>query len=288
MRLVLIHGRAQEGKDSVALQATWEQALDRGFLNAGLTRPPDLEIRFPYYGDTLDELTRQLDTPLVVDVVERGAAPDEDEAAFRGELLAELAGNAGLSDDDIRRNFEGGIAERGPLNWKWVHAILRTLDRSQRLGDLALDTFTRDVYIYLTKRAVRRHIDAAIKAYLDDDPCVVVGHSLGSVVGYNVLRDHPGAVHRYVTVGSPLGLEAIKRRLTAPLAMPVTTRSWHNALDVRDVVSLRPLDDSHFPITPAIVNHTGVDNHTDNRHGIVGYLPDRWVARAIYEALTTV
>ena len=30
---------------------------------------------------------------------------------------------------------------------------------------------------------------------------------------------------------------------------------------------------SAFDITPSILNHNGVDNQTDNQHGIIGYLP---------------
>ncbi|MFM2005967.1 MAG: hypothetical protein RLZZ09_1622, partial [Pseudomonadota bacterium] len=34
-------------------------------------------------------------------------------------------------------------------------------------------------------------------------------------------------------------------------------------------------------------NKSNVDNHTDNRHGIVGYLNDADVARKIHEALSS-
>lgn len=286
MKLVLIHGRSQQGKDPVALQKTWEDSFDAGLAAAGLQRPAGLEVGFPFYGDTLDRSIDELQAPLVADVVERGAAQDDAEAAFRGEFLAEIAEGAGLADDDIRENFDAEFAERGVLNWKWVRAILQTLDKSKKLGDLSLDLFTRDVYVYLTNRVVKRRIHEIVEPHLSGDPCVVVGHSLGSVVGYNVLLDHPHSVVRYITVGSPLGVRAIKRRLESPLRMPPRTGSWHNAMDKDDIVSLHPLDDEHFDIEPAVVNHTGVDNPTDNQHGIVGYLPDPWVARAIHEALS--
>lgn len=286
MKIVFIHGRAQQGKDAAALQRQWEAAFDEGLRAAGLSRPAGLEIAFPYYGNTLDELVAELDAPLVADVIERGATQDDTEADFRGEFLGEIATGAGFSDDDIRENYDGEYTERGPLNWRWVRAILKTLDRSQKIGELALDRFTRDVYVYLTYPAVARRIEAAITPHVTADRCVVVGHSLGSIIGYNVLRAHPHRVTRYVTLGSPLGVRAIKRRLTSPLTMPAGTESWWNALDPDDPVALRPLDADHFGITPAIANHTGVDNTTDNQHGIVGYLDDPWVAQAIHAGLT--
>ena len=45
MKLVFIHGRAQEGKEPVALQTLWETAFDSGLANAGLTRPSGLESK---------------------------------------------------------------------------------------------------------------------------------------------------------------------------------------------------------------------------------------------------
>ncbi|MCB1032320.1 MAG: alpha/beta hydrolase [Acidobacteria bacterium] len=286
MKLVFIHGRSQGGKDPVALQQTWEDSLDEGLANAGLSRPAGLEIAFPFYGDLLDDLIEQLEAPLVADVVERGAAQDDSEADFRGEFLAEIAAGSNLTEEDIRENFDADFAERGALNWKWVRAIIQTLDKSRRLGDLSLDQFTRDVYVYLTNPAVRRRIDGVVSPHVGGERCVVVGHSLGSVVGYNVLLDQTNPVVRYVTVGSPLAVKSVKRRLRSPLRMPPTTSSWYNAMDPDDIVALHPLEGAHFDITPPIVNHKDVVNTTDNQHGIVGYLPDPWVARAIHEALT--
>lgn len=289
MKIVFVHGRAQEGKEPVALRQTWEDSFREGLRNADLSLPEEPEFAFPYYGDTLDRLIDELEAPLVADVVEKGAAQDDAEAAFRAELLEELKEGTGLTDDDVRETFErdypGEVVDKGPLNWKWVRAIMKTLDKSKKIGDKVIDAFTRDVYVYLTNRAVRKRIDAIVEPHLGGDPCVVVGHSLGSIVAYNVLRSHPAKVSRYVTVGSPLGIKAIKRRLEAPLTMPANTTSWHNARDPQDAVALFPLTAEHFDVTPAILNHDGVDNQTDNQHGIIGYLPDGWVAKAIHGGL---
>jgi hypothetical protein len=114
----------------------------------------------------------------------------------------------------------------------------------------------------------------------------VLGHSLGSVVGYRFLSERDGGdnVRRFITVGSPLGIRAIATRLGVPRHVGKPT--WFNAFDPRDIVALNPLDNDRFPTRPAILNHDRVDNHTDNRHGIVGYLDDPQVARAVVEGLT--
>jgi hypothetical protein len=107
-------------------------------------------------------------------------------------------------------------------------------------------------------------------------------------VGYNVLcrADLGAAVRRYVTVGSPLGVRAISRKLDKPLRMPPGVTDWSNAMDDRDVVALCPLDGAYFPISPPIRNKCDVDNFTSNRHGIEGYLSDPDVARWIHRGLT--
>jgi hypothetical protein len=93
------------------------------------------------------------------------------------------------------------------------------------------------------------------------------------------------AVPLFVTVGSPLAVTAIKKRL-APIKHPQCVRSWFNARDKKDVVALYPLDKSHFAVRPEIENKNDLENLTGNRHGIVGYLGDLAVARKIYDALT--
>ena len=287
MKLILIHGRSQQGKDPAKLQQQWEEALNKGLNLTGLSLPSGLSISFPFYGDKLDELVQQVNAPLVTDVVMRGASPDSREAQFRGQLLYEMAHEFGITDAEIQKYYAGQPQEKGPLNWEWVQSILKALDEKTPLGESAIDAFTRDVYVYLSYRAVRKVVDDIVLAELGATPCVVVGHSLGSVVGYNVLcKTSPSInVKRYITVGSPLGINTIKRKLDTPLAMPQCVKDWYNALDDRDVVALYPLDANHFPINPAIENKTNVNNFSEDRHGIEGYLSDPHVAQKIYEAL---
>jgi hypothetical protein len=89
-----------------------------------------------------------------------------------------------------------------------------------------------------------------------------------------------------VTVGSPLGIRAIRDQL-APISYPHGVKDWFNAFDTRDVVALFALDAQSFPVEPPIRNFAGIKNHTDNRHGIDGYLDDREVARTILTAVGT-
>jgi hypothetical protein len=287
MKLVLIHGRSQQKKDPVKLQESWEDALDQGLRAAGVSRPKDLEIAFPYYGDTLADLVERVSGPPPANVTLRGTPPPDNQKqmVFQAEALYAMARSYGITDDEISACYDGAVNEKGPLNWEWVQAILRALDRTP-LGATTLDTFTRDVYVYLSYPNVRSAINALVAAAIPDEPCVVLGHSLGTVVGYNVLSVTRSRVAAYITVGSPLGVNAVRRLVHSPLAMPPTTGGWFNYYDPRDVVALRALDATNFPIDPAITNRDHVDNDTDNRHGISGYLKDKEVAAKIHSALS--
>lgn len=287
MDIFFIHGRSQQGLDPVELQASWEGALEKGWRAAGLTRPPGVNVRFPFYGDELDRLTKQLAAPTPSGVLARGSLPDDYDAVLLGELVEELAAGAEISDETIRGLLAPGQAvERGPQNWEWVQATLRALDGT--FGAAAISLFLRDVHAYIGNPNVRRIIDGIVETKMTGVPCVVVGHSLGSVVGYNVLRKRGAAANavRYVTLGSPLAIKPIRRRVEQPLAMPGGVKDWFNAYDERDVVALRPLNANSFAIQPPIVNKGDVNNHTENRHGIAGYLDNPVVAQWIHAALS--
>jgi hypothetical protein len=147
--------KPKEGRPRIpdwqVLTGILEDAFDRGLQNAGLTRSTDLAIGFPFYGDTLDELLNRLETPLIVDAVERGAPQDDSEAEFRGEFLLELAAGAALTDQQMDEFYSGSIRQRGVLNWEWVQSIAKALDKSGRFGEIVIDRFTREVYVYLLR-----------------------------------------------------------------------------------------------------------------------------------------
>lgn len=288
MKLVFIHGRSQQGKSSDELIEVWRGALDQGLAANHLTLTSDIEIKLPFYGDKLVELMNSAGKGLLAGAQSRGDVPD-DELAFKAQFLKEVADEKGITPAAVAaRGGAAGIPahERGPLNWKWVQAILRVIDHTP-LGDYSLDQFTHDVFVYLHSPAIRQAIDAIVTAELQAGPCVVVGHSLGSIVGFNVLRACSPAklsLRRYITVGCPLGVHAVQEKLDFPLDAPCIG-DWFNARDSRDVVALRALTSDVFPFSPAIRNKDDVNNQTPNRHGIVGYLNDPVVAKEIFSAI---
>lgn len=286
MKLVMVHGRGQAGKDPATLKKEWTDALGYGLLRATRSLPAGTVVEFPFYGDELERLVQLTNTPLGIDASAKGTQSDA-EKGLRGEILEDLAAAMGVTREDIEREYAGQPLAKGPENWEWVQAVLRAVDRVPGVNSSAIDTFTRDVYVYLTYPGVRARIDRIVDDAIGTVPCVVLAHSLGTIVAYNVLlkRGASPAVARFVTVGSPLGVRAIKRHLETPLRSPACVGHWFNAYDERDVVALVALDARGFDVAPPIENKGDVLNFTDNRHGIVGYLADPVVAGRIVELL---
>lgn len=293
-QLVFVHGRSQQRKDSIALKKEWIDAWKAGLARSGLELPiAEDAIRFPYYGDTLDQMSRGLSADEAARIVVRGEDLDRDEEAFMREYLREVQEKAGVADAEVAAAVDPLVRERGPLNWGWVQGILSVLDRNvPGASGASVALFTNDVYQYLSNARIGGTLDAGVRsAFAPGVETVVVSHSLGTVVAYNVLRAQGAEgelkVPLFVTLGSPLGVTVVKRRVQPrPIGHPRCAAHWFNAMDERDVVALYPLDTENFDVDPAVENKTDVDNPTSNRHGISGYLGDPVVARRIHEALT--
>lgn len=288
-QLVFVHGRAQQRKDAASLKRSWIDAWSMGLAKSGLSVPiEDSAIRFPYYGDTLAGLVSGGDVP---DVIVKGPEPTPEERYLLGEVLEEARQRYHITDEQVTAQLEEEILEKGAQNWPWVRAIAKALDSYlPGASGATLAAVTYDVFSYLRNSGVRDVIDGGVRSAISSEgETVVVGHSLGTVVAYNLLRREGSAsgwkVPLFVTLGSPLAVTAI-RKMLQPIQHPPCAQAWFNAMDKRDIVALYPLAAPRFDIDPAVENRTDVHNHTNNRHGIAGYLDDPVVARRIHEALT--
>jgi hypothetical protein len=284
---MFVHGRDQQGVNPEDLKAQWMEALHRGANSLGRQVPDPLDVSFPYYADVLDKYTSGI--PITSDVEARGDdQADQDFLAFEASVADEMRKGAGINDENVDDLYGSNPQPRGPENWRWVQAIVRAIDKyGFGMSSSTIETFMRDVYLYTNHGGVRNQIDHIVNTLLTEEPTIVIGHSLGSVVAYNILRTDTRKlqVPLFVTVGCPLAIRAIRSQLV-PISFPKPpVDAWNNAFDTRDIVALYPLDAANFPVNPAVMNYNQVKNHTDNRHGIIGYLDDPTVARWILDAL---
>lgn len=293
MKLIFIHGRAQGGYDPNELKKLWTKTLEKGLEANGLKLPKDLQVEFPFYGDRLDALVAEAKKPKPAPTQatrsNEAVLEETEELEFIRDYLTEIIEQADLPRAEQHQLMVDLQKKRGILNWAIVQHVLEILDHKGIGGNWVIKAVTPDVFAYLTVKTIKEEINNMVKEKFDQTPCVVVGHSLGSVLSYLILKENPQyPVKKLITLGSPLGVKAVQKLLEKPLIMPacIQSKEWFNAYDERDFVALFPLDKEYFNIQPPIINKRDIHNQTKNRHGIDGYLNDPIVAKTIYDALT--
>lgn len=125
-----------------------------------------------------------------------------------------------------------------------IAAVVAGLDRrfGPRAGALFVGELAQ-VRCYLLDPDVKTQVDARVAEAVTEDCRVLIGHSLGSVVAFEFLRQHPDQqIELFVTLGSPLGLRAVQHHLPDPRFASADKISpnigaWVNVRDPRDVVA---------------------------------------------------
>lgn len=245
-RVVLVHGIAQQFEGPETLGLKLGAALRDGVqLGANLTLEP-ADVACAFYGNAfIEEGTRPADLPPWDEkYVEDGLEAELLDAWFQ--RAAELEPSIPPLDEEGTRSLKAAATSRA-LQVKWVRARLNGLvkaDFFQGLGKRFLVSELKQVRRYLDDPPTWQAARASVAEQVGEDTRVIVAHSLGSVVAYEALCENPDwPVTDLVTVGSPLGLPLIFRRLS-PLptngigAWPAKVLRWTNVADPGDIVAL--------------------------------------------------
>jgi hypothetical protein len=203
---------------------------------------------------------------------------------FVADTLADVANGDGPLPADMRRLMDQlarradalaiGDAEQA------VGLEVLPLWRSARIKafrEFVKRTF-KDVYAYAFGGSKPQMQDVLHRA-LDGaaSPVVIVGHSLGSMICYDVLHDprHQRLeVVLFATVGSPLGATEVQDVIRRPLEVPPPVRSWRNAADGRDLVALDQTIVPEYRPADRCTDYL-VTNDSGNHHSIEPYLRAR-------------
>lgn len=340
--LLLVHGRSQEmtagaDRSDAAVAAyiegrkrEWLAGLARGLTLAGHAPLQPDAVYYPFYGNLLADL---------ITAHERagGHAPDLEAAPVAGkvagkaartrdDMILEAAGELGFrpsrrlarTDPELVAPIiavERARAEGAEAGWsdllkpRIVREALQFLAEKTGTSEFVIQQFLRDVAYYLEDDRMRAAVqkvvaDAIGRAVADGHhDLVVIGHSLGSIVAYDLCSDFAASirVRLLVTAGSPLGYPIVRRNLRGgaegvddrpvPAVLdpipgtPGRDRVWWlNAFDVLDVVALvHPLA-SRFSDGGQRIRDERTFNPT-YPHSIADYLSDPDVAGPIGDVL---
>ncbi|MFF0000678.1 hypothetical protein [Streptomyces avermitilis] len=228
MKVVGIHGIGNLREGEEAEIAEEMSALWAAYLTDGGT--PGSEVRVAYYADLLQEEGHQGEDGRIEDLTDA-----------ESEILADL-----FAQQELPQPV--GTAQG------WFTYLLRT-----QLQDIAASKacspgvmewfmvrFAKEVHRYLqigpAREAVQKRVHEAIAVH---QPDVVIAHSLGSVIAYEILHGSNDLhVPLLVTLGSPLALpKAIFHRLSPSPdhgrgKRPPAARRWANLADPGDLVAL--------------------------------------------------
>lgn len=203
-----------------------------------------------------------------------------------GPEAAELSPKAAQFADKLRKRMARWEAPQRRAPGRVAAKVLPGLIR-RPLARWVMELFIQDAAEYFYRPAQRKAIQDRLRTLLipKAQPYLIVGHSLGSVIAFDVLSDltekEDVPVLHFITLGSPLGLEEVQDNL-ASMAVPRVVSSWHNFFDTWDPVALDSTlgDDFRARIWQEVQDVEVENKHrlrlpTPNPHSATGYLGTR-------------
>jgi len=219
-KVVLAHGRAAQFEIPAEQSQQWTWALQFSLQRVKSRFASDVKVEYAYFGDIWRP-----------DV--KNAAP-----VFRTTNRTEVSRRDG--NREIRETApEPGAAGIG-VGAKVADALLPDWALGQ-----ALRPVLPDVFQYLENPEYQKATNARlVEACEEKVPTILVGFSMGSIVGYEVLREANEAfpVRSFITVGSPIGLGPVNRPLrklanAEKTPFPPYIRLWLNIWNDDDLAT---------------------------------------------------
>jgi len=161
-----------------------------------------------------------------------------------------------IADDDVGVCFYGDLFRREPdteAERRLEHSRAGIAESLANLGgsdviaalgqaasDAAFDHVVDMVKIMVTTPKLRARMRARAEALVGNDTRVIVSHSLGTLLSYTALCNHPHwRVHTFVTLGSPLASPKIFEHLEPPAIdgkgqWPGSVERWVNVRAIGD------------------------------------------------------
>lgn len=182
-----------------------------------------------------------------------------------------------------------------------------------KITDLIIKTYFKDLEVYYAKECLNEKYErckartliierlvAVLKKYQCDE-IMLVAHSMGSIIAYDVLTFIVPDIdiHTFVTIGSPLGFPVIQgkiasewqsRRLVTPklTTPPGVKKHWYNLADLNDRIALiynlgKNFNANYRKVSAEdfVVFNDYQNNHSSNPHKSYGYLRTKEFANVL-------
>lgn len=232
----MVHGIGQQYLGPETLMARWGPALRDGVVLAGRELTNET-ISMSFYGDLFRSPGGR-----------SWSIPDYDFSDIDTELEQELLVSLWLEASRVDKNVAGPGGKSRARTPQWAQRALYALSSStffSGLSERVLIGNLKQVSKYFLDASMREAIRARVSESIGAETRLVIGHSLGSVVAYEVLCQLVDrSAIAFVTLGSPLGIGGIVFDRLEPRPSeglghwPRSVNMWTNVADKGDVVAL--------------------------------------------------
>jgi hypothetical protein len=207
------------------LRDWWKSAIDEGIARNCLGRKPKIRFKLVYWSDLMYA------APLgVAEVSEPYVAAEGSGPLPRFGLSARKVAAARV------RGSVGKVFEK-----------VSNTRRGEEVIREALKSRMPDLYRYKHQPGLREAVQARLIKRLRvarrwRREVMLIAHSMGSIIAYEVLRDAGRTlpkleISHFVTLGSPLGLSDFKEVVEGQLHVPECVGRWSSFADPRDPVA---------------------------------------------------
>ncbi|WP_204103427.1 MULTISPECIES: alpha/beta hydrolase [Spirulina sp. CCY15215] len=243
-----IHGLANKPSKET-LEAWWKMSIIEGLVKNCQVSAPTFDYQMIYWADLLYKYRLHDDENFPFDslynkepyIEAKTGSLKEYKESWRDELQRKPLEIIGKSLDSFRLRFEIDVLSNPLLSnlmrdLHFYYESDRKIKNRQNQPQLM-----RTVVLNELKQAVREAKDRKI---------AVIGHSMGSIIAYDALRDLGQSdpdlkVAHLITIGAPLGLPYVKGKIIKERGYDprvrtpsIVTESWVNYADKRDVIAL--------------------------------------------------
>jgi hypothetical protein len=266
-RTVIIGVHGLDNKPEVAiLESWWKASIVEGLSRHGGARRNRVHFRLAYWADLMYPLPLEAQTLAEPYLPAEGDGPlPRAGLSVRKVTIARIRGSVGKALEKVSTVRLGENMVRGTVKAKMP-----------------------DLHFYKNDEDLRRAVQSRLFKRLRSArrwrrKVMLIAHSMGSIVAYDVLREYGQYFEdlEFVTVGSPLGLAGLKMVVEGTLFVPECVAHWSNFSDPKDPVSSwdASLSDNYQANSRGVTisDHLVINGYVGpsgkpNAHKIYGYL----------------